>query len=238
MLLFRLRPLCLAATAAWPVAAAVAQPVAPAAPAASGTSVELTPAERAKRDAEKVFHWILIQGNKARKPAVSRDDKPDKATARVKSPVRAPARPDEPVSASPKVTEAVAGAAPAASAPSAAPETVAAPVEPVADVTDEAPVPAVATVEAPTLDDPTEPLTPLAQPEPRFPSNLLRTLRSGQVQVRFTVLPDGSVAEPVVVTSSNPKLNPSALAAVAQWRFAPLRKPQQGFVDLGFNNAE
>jgi TonB family protein len=229
MLLFRLRPLCLAATAAWPVAAAVAQPVAPAAPAASGASVELTPAERAKRDAEKVFHWILIQGNKARKPAVIRDDKPDKATARVKSPVRAPARPDEPVSASSKVTEAVAGAAP---------ETVAAPVEPVADVTDEAPVPAVATVEAPTLDDPTEPLTPLTQPEPRFPSNLLRTLRSGQVQVRFTVLPDGSVAEPVVVTSSNPKLNPSALAAVAQWRFAPLRKPQQGFVDLGFNNAE
>jgi TonB family protein len=236
MLLYRLRPLCLAATAAWPMAGALAQPAAPPAPtaAASGASAELTPAERAKRDADKVFHWILIQGDKARKPAAVRDDKadkaekPDKPIARVKPPVRTPGRPDE--TAAPRGADAVSGSAPAAAAQAAAP------AAPPMGLPEEAPAPAAATVAAPAVDDATEPLTPLAQPEPRFPPTLLRTLRSGQVQVRFTVLPDGSVAEPVVVTSSNPKLNPPALAAVAQWRFAPVRRPQQGIVDLGFNN--
>jgi TonB family protein len=228
MLLYRLRPLCLAATAAWPMAGAMAQP---AAPAASGASAELTPAERAKRDADKVFHWILIQGDKSRKPAVVRDDKAEKADkpiARVKPPVRAPGRPDE--TAAPRGAEAVPRVAPAAAAQAAAP------AAPAMGTPEEAPAPAPSTVAAPAVNDAIEPLTPLAQPEPRFPPTLLRTLRSGQVQVRFTVLPDGSVAEPVVVTSSNPKLNPPALEAVAQWRFAPVRKPQQGFVDLGFNN--
>jgi periplasmic protein TonB len=86
--------------------------------------------------------------------------------------------------------------------------------------------------------DAAEPLTPVSQTEPKFPVNLVRTLRTGQVQVKFTVLPDGSVAEPAVISTSNPRLNPSALAAVAQWRFAPVRKPQRGVVDLGFNSAE
>lgn len=199
-----------------------------AAPAASGASAELTPAERAKRDGDKVFHWILIHGDKPRKAAASRDDKPP---TRAKLPARTAARSEEPVpvaAAAPAVIEAVASPAPAASA-----------AAPAAELPAPAPEPAVATVAAPSAEEPaTEPLTPLAQPEPRFPANLLRTLRSGQVQVRFTVLPDGSVAEPVVVASSNSRLNPSALAAVAQWRFAPVHKPQQGIVDLGFNNAE
>ncbi|MBC8058971.1 MAG: TonB family protein, partial [Rhizobiales bacterium] len=80
-----------------------------------------------------------------------------------------------------------------------------------------------------------EALTPLARTDPQFPPSLLRSLRKGQVRVRFTVLPNGSVAEPAVVTSSNAKLNPAALAAIAQWRFAPVRQAQGGVVDLGFN---
>ena len=83
-------------------------------------------------------------------------------------------------------------------------------------------------------DDASDNLVPVTQPEPKFPMNLVRTLRTGQVQVQFTVQPDGSVVEPTVVASSNPRLNPAALAAVAQWRFAPVRKPQQGIVELGF----
>ena len=225
MSLDRLRLIFLTAAALWPLAHAGAQS---AAPAASAASAELTPAERAKRDGDKVFHWILIHGDKPRKAAASRDDKP---TTRAKPPARTAARSEEPVPAtatSPSTVEAVASPAPAASA-----------AAPAAEPPAPAPEPAVATVAAPSVEEPaTEQLTPLAQPEPRFPSNLLRTLRSGQVQVRFTVLPDGSVTEPVVMASSNPKLNPSALAAVAQWRFAPVHKPQQGVVDLGFNNAE
>ena len=71
--------------------------------------------------------------------------------------------------------------------------------------------------------------------DPQFPQNLLRSLRKGQVRVHFMVQPDGSVAEPTVVTSSNARLNAAALAAVVQWRFAPLHQAQPGAVDLGFD---
>ena len=192
----RLRLLGLSAAVCWPLGPAAAQAIQAAAPAAS--AAELTPAERARRDGDKVFHWILIHADKPRKAAPLKDDK---TATRAKPPVRASALPEEPAAS--------------------------------------APPPAAATVAAPPAEEPaTELLVPLAQPEPRFPANLLRTVRSGQVQVRFTVRPDGSVAEPVVVASSNPRLNPSTLAAVAQWRFAPVHKPQQGIVDLVFNSAE
>jgi len=80
-----------------------------------------------------------------------------------------------------------------------------------------------------------ETLRPVYQTDPQFPQNLLRSLRKGQVQVRFQVLPDGSVAELQVLSSSNARLNQAALTAVAQWRFAPLKKTQSGRVDLGFD---
>ena len=64
----------LAVTGLWPLAAALAQP---AAPAASASSAEMTPAERAKRDGDKVFHWILIHADKPRKPVVAaKEEKP------------------------------------------------------------------------------------------------------------------------------------------------------------------
>ena len=77
-----------------------------------------------------------------------------------------------------------------------------------------------------------ETLTPLFRAEPEFSANLLRTLRKGAVQLRFTGLPDGSVTDPAVVTSTHARLNPSALAAIAQWRFSPLRKPLAGLITL------
>ena len=61
---------------------------------------------------------------------------------------------------------------------------------------------------------------------------MLRTQRKGAVQLRFTVLPDGRVTDPAVVTSTNARLNLSALAAIAQWRLSPLRKPQAELVAL------
>ena len=68
--------------------------------------------------------------------------------------------------------------------------------------------------------------------EPEFSANLLRTLRKGAVQLRFTVMPDGSVTDPAVVTSTHARLNPSAPAAIAQWRSSPLRKPLAGLIAL------
>lgn len=233
-----------ATAALWPLASATAQ-TAPVASAASAAPAEMTPAERAKRDGDKVFHWILIHGDKPRKPAATvapKDDKAPPAVARAKPAARAPSRVDEPV------VEASASAPPAAAAPQAslAPDpapVVSAPEPPPTRAASPSlasaaltapPVPAAAPVE----DDSPETLRPLSQAEPKFPINVVRALRSGQVRVKFTVQPDGSVADPTVIGSSSARLNPSALAAVAQWRFAPVRKAQQGVVELGFKDEQ
>jgi len=233
------------------VVSSVAQPTTPASPAASAPAAELTPAERAKRDAEKVFHWITIHGDKPRK-AVTKDEKPP-TVVRVRAPAPAPtATPAAPALAAnlaapkPEVGAAASASAPAASAlPPAAPASPAVGVQSAALTALSSPpasrslgTPAAAPItSAPAVaveDDASDTLVPVTQPEPKFPINLVRTLRAGQVQVQFTVQPDGSVVEPTVVASSNPRLNPAALAAVGQWRFAPVRKPQQGIVELGF----
>jgi TonB family protein len=241
----------MALAALWPSAFASAQTAAPGASAAS--AAELTPAQRAKRDGDQVFHWILIHSDKPRKPAAAKDEKPAVAVTHVKPPARTAARADEPAPAASTATvtsSAASAASPRTAVAAAAPEaTPAIAIAAVPDATaasaavklatatmttPAAPAAAAAVVE----DDAPESLRPLSQTEPKFPINLIRSLRAGQVQVKFTVLPDGSVAEPEVLSSSHPRLNPPALAAVAQWRFAPLRKPQRGVVELGFNNAD
>ena len=258
MLLDRLRApapgaaLCkfgMAVAALWPSAFASAQT---ASPGASTSAAELTPAERAKRDGDQVFHWILIHSDKPRKPTAPKDEKPAAAVTHVKPPARTAARTDDPAPAASAVAVAApaASAAPAratvAAAAAAAKPATAAAVAPVVTAASAAvklataslTTPAVPAAAAVVEDDAPESLKPLSQTEPKFPINLIRSLRTGQVQVKFTVLPDGSVGETEVLSSSHPRLNPSALAAVAQWRFAPLRKPQHGVVDLGFNNAD
>jgi len=63
----------------------------------------------------------------------------------------------------------------------------------------------------------------------------MRLLHKGSVQVRFEVKPDGTVGRTEVVKTSSARLNQAAVAAVAQWRFMPVRHAQTGIVDLGFN---
>ena len=245
MLLDRLRvhapgALCtvgLAVTGLWPLAAALAQP---AAPAASASGAEMTPAERAKRDGDKVFHWILIHAEKPRKPVVAaaKEEKP-MPVVRLKAPARPAA--DESTAERSLAPAPVAAAQPiAAKPPELKVEPDPAPIAAPTPAPIEAPSVTASPVAAPAVieEDVAEVLKPLSQVEPSFPAALVRTLRTGQVKVMFTVLPDGSVAEPSVVGSSNPRLNPAALAAVTQWRFAPVRKPQHGLVDLGFNIGE
>jgi TonB family protein len=241
----------MALAALWPSAFASAQTAAPGASAASAASAaELTPAQRAKRDGDQVFHWILIHSDKPRKPAAAKDEKPAVAVTHVKPPARTAARADEPAPAASTATvtsSAASAASPrtAVAAPEATPATAIAAV-PDATAASAAVKLATATMTTPAApaaaaaveDDAPESLKPVSQTEPKFPINLIRSLRAGQVQVKFTVLTDGSVTEPEVLSSSHPRLNPPALAAVAQWRFAPLRKPQRGVVELGFNNAD
>ncbi len=238
----------LVTAALWPVASATAQTATPVAGAASAASAELTPAERAKRDGDKVFHWILIHGDKPRKPVATvtpKEDKAPPAIARVKSAARAPSgRADEAAvetsnaSAAPLVAAPRASLAPApASAPTPDPTATRATSANLASAALTAPAAPAATA-APVEDDSPDTLTPLSQAEPKFPINVVRALRTGQVRVKFTVQPDGSVADPTVIGTSSVRLNPSALAAVAQWRFAPVRKAQQGVVELGFKDEQ
>lgn len=212
------------------------------------------PSERAKREAENVFRWIMIHSDKPRKVREDKGDKPAAAPA----PVANAPRP-APAARVAKVGEGAAEgavAAPAPAAPQAARASAvsAAAAVPVSNVDNEAarmansaaantrgaPAPAAMPdisgppSAAPVEADP-EPLVMVTQVEPQFPRALMLDLRKGTVRVRFDVMPDGSVSAPTVVTTTNARLNRAALAAVAQWRFQPLHESQEGIVELGFN---
>ena len=208
---------------------------------APGAASELTPAERAKRDADKVFRWILIDGEKARKPVPAKEEK---ALPRAKPATRPALKAQSTAaSAAPEAalaqTRAAPSSAPIASAPAAA-EVRALPMAeaPAARPESAAPLaaaPAAMAAAKPAEDPDVEVLVPVLRVDPKLSPALLRGVRNGEVRVRFTVLPDGSVADPKIESSSNPRLNFAALAAVAQWRFAPLRKAQVGTVELAFS---
>jgi len=203
----------------------------PAPAAASAPAAELTPNERAQRDADKFLKWILIHSDKPRKAGVNRTDDKREERPAVAAGVK-PAAPIAAAAASP--VPVVSASPPAGVAPVAETQTVAAPLAAVETrMTATAPAPALPIVLGADTAD--EVLTPLSRTDPKFPPSVLRSLSKGNVKVRFTVLPDGSVAEPAVVTSSDSRLRPAALAAVARWRFAPLRRSQLGAVDLVFD---
>ena len=192
--------------------------------------------DRAKRDAEKVFQWIRIHSDKPRRAAVA-------------APPAAPAAPV--VAARPKpasksnesgITETV---TPLATARTEAPRE-AAPAAPAPIETSSAAAPSAADKPSETLVatasqkskvevDEDLMLIPVHRTEPEFSKALMRTLRKGQVQVSFTVKPDGTVTQAQAVTSTHPRLKDVAVATVQEWRFQPLRHAQQAVVDLGFN---
>ncbi|WP_181179450.1 energy transducer TonB [Methylibium rhizosphaerae] len=80
-----------------------------------------------------------------------------------------------------------------------------------------------------------QPLILLHQVDPDFPAAIVRRQKKGVVTLRFEVQVDGSVNQPEVIRSSNPRLNPAALAAVAQWKFEPLSRPQSASAELAFD---
>ena len=92
-----------------------------------------------------------------------------------------------------------------------------------------------ATVEPEPAEPLNETLMPLKRVDPRVPPRLVGGIRSGHVEIHFTVLTDGSVSNPAVSATDNRRLVPYALEAVAQWKFAPLKHPQAGGVDLVFD---
>ena len=179
--------------------------------AASAPAKDVAPSASVQRQADSVFRWIKIHSDKPRKPTV----KPDLA-------------------ALPSGKElSAAGAAVVAAAP---PRGVAAAEQsPVNDAV----LPVVASVDVPAAAtnriDTLVQLKPIEQPKPDFPGDIMARLGKGGVKLSFLVQPDGSVSAPEVLSSSHRRLNPSALAAIAKWRFEPIQAARTAQVELGFD---
>jgi TonB family protein len=211
--------------------------------------------ERAQREADKVYKWILIHADRPKKSTEAKpaqavavpapkpvarargegitervtplEPAPAVARAAASTPPQPAATPQQPASASASAEPAVASAAPSASMPVAE-----APAAPASSLALAAPT-AIETPKPEPAED--MPLVLVHQVDPDFPSAIVRRLQKGSVQVRFEVQPDGSVKQPEVVKSSHARLNPAALEAVAQWRFQPVRHAQYGIVELVFD---
>ena len=202
-------------------------PTAPAAPA-GGTN-------RTEDPAYSVFRWIKIQGDAQRKPAADAPKPKPKS-----EPAAAPVRKSETQATAPAMiaerpqrgTPTPATTATAETAPQAATN-----VEPVTS----SPVAAVTVAKAPVApaievsDELDADLKIISQAQPEFPRELRTAISHGKVIVSFTVQPDGTVAEPTVVSYTNRKLGKPATDAVAKWVFEPVRIPRTVQVEIAFN---
>ena len=204
----------------------------PAAPARS--------ADRTEDPAYSVFRWIKIQGDAQRKPDTPKP-KPKTEAAAAPAPVRKPVAQQAPgpvtgterpqtadTDAPPQVppanvasTETAQQPGPVASYPVAPATTVAPAVTPSAAVAE--------ANEAPDAD-----LKIISQAQPEFPRELRTAISHGKVVVSFTVQPDGTVAEPTVLSYTNRKLGKPATDAVAKWVFEPVRIPRTVQVEIAF----
>ena len=79
------------------------------------------------------------------------------------------------------------------------------------------------------------PLQLLVKVDPDMPRSLPAHVRSGPVQLRFTVQPDGRVLAPEVMQTTNQRMSASALEVVLQWRFAPVSQARTATVEVGFS---
>jgi protein TonB len=63
---------------------------------------------------------------------------------------------------------------------------------------------------------------PIVRIDPQWPREALIEGAEGWVEVEFTILPDGSVDDPVVIDSEPPRLfDRNALRAILRWKFKP-----------------
>jgi TonB family protein len=97
------------------------------------------------------------------------------------------------------------------------------------------PQPPAAALEAAAAERAADELVLVHRVDPKFGAALMQQMRRGSAEVRFQVLPDGSVGSAEVVNSTSVRLHGTVLDAVRQWRFAPLRQARAVAVELGFN---
>jgi TonB family protein len=195
------------------------------APSANGTDAAQ---ERSQRQSDSVYRWIKLQTEPTRKPDVPKPRvRPEGSTQVTRKPGSPPANiPVEP-------TQAVADAA--ATAPPANPE-AASDSQATAAATLPASAPGAGTsVTAPeTVVEVEVDLKPIFQPQPEIPRDMRASIANGRVVLSFTVQPDGTVREAAVVRTTNRRLGKSALDAISQWRFEPIRVAQTAQVEIEF----
>jgi protein TonB len=79
-------------------------------------------------------------------------------------------------------------------------------------------------------------LRAISTPSPKYPPDAYRAGTSVEVQVEFTVGPDGSVTAARVVRANPPRVfDREALSAVKRWRFQPVGSPVTTRRTIGFN---
>ena len=65
-------------------------------------------------------------------------------------------------------------------------------------------------------------IIPIIRIDPQWPREALIEGTEGWVEVEFTILPDGSVENPVVIASEPPRLfDRNAMRAILRWKFKP-----------------
>jgi protein TonB len=203
------------------------------------SSGDISDAERAKRDASKVFSFIKFHAVKpaaAPTPAAAPKPAAPKPAPRPESSAASASPAPSSVSATAPV---VAASSPAATAPSAG-------VEPrnLPPASEPAPAPvavpeAVATVPAPAPaveeeDDPGIKLVKYVAPELNARAMAAMPSNKAKVRVRFTVMPDGSAAKVQSVSNAPRPLAQVAVRAVEQWRFEGVKEPQEVEVEVEF----
>ncbi|MCY4745360.1 energy transducer TonB [Pelomonas sp. UHG3] len=200
--------------------------------------------ERAQKQADAVFHWIKLNGEKGanrQQPAPAPPAPPAPAPVPRKAPAVAAA--PKPAAAPASAPAQAAAAQPAAVAPepapvqtaaaAPAPEPAAAPPSTVALAAVPAPPP------PPPEPEPEVQLTPLSRVTPAIPRQLLQqSFRTGFARVRFTVTPAGVVSKAEVLEASHSRLGPAAVEAIKQWRFAPIPAAREAAIEFAFNSAE
>ncbi|MGH6623059.1 MAG: energy transducer TonB [Burkholderiaceae bacterium] len=78
-------------------------------------------------------------------------------------------------------------------------------------------------------------LVPVSRPQPAFPQQALRDRVAGRVVARVTVGTDGTVSAVEIESSTPPRVfDRAAVAALRQWRYAPIDRPQQTTIELDF----
>lgn len=254
--------LMLAGGSVWAQANGASAPGAtPAAAAATDAKTQLSDVERAKRDADKVFQWIKFHAEKGEtkkpehqaKTEAKPEPKPQPAVAKSAAP--APARKSDDdnrtvVAAASEAQRGDAGgmtrtslttssAAPAATTPPAytgrIPESMAMAAPATAPVVGVPAAPAQQPEPEPApLPEEDTPLRLVNKVDPEYPRALLSQQRNGSVMVKFVVQTDGSVEHVEATKSPDRKLSVAAVAAVKQWRFAPINKPRPVSVEIGF----